>query len=82
MPIRAAQLASGKRTLPFNVIGLPADLGVRGVVGYGFLTTDATLHMTSPSGKIVYAEPFPGPPPHRECADGTESIQYAFPAGK
>lgn len=80
-PVHAAQFKSGKRTWPFNLVGLPADLGVRGVVGYGFLTTDATLHMMSSQGKVVYSEPFPGPPSHRECAGGTESIQYAFPVG-
>jgi hypothetical protein len=81
-PVHTAAFESGRRRWRFKLVGMPADLGVRGVVGYGFLTTDATLRMTSPRGKVVYSEALPGPPSHQECAGGTESIQYAFAPGR
>ena len=81
-PVQTAALTSGKRAWPFNLVSLPADLGVHGVVGYGYLTTGATLHMISPRGKVVYSEPYPGPPSHQECAGGTERHPYAFPVSQ
>jgi hypothetical protein len=79
-PAVAAVLASPARARPLVRVPIPADLGVGGNLGFGLLTSDATLRVQSRSGEVIKTEGYPGPPSHRECAGGTSIISYAFPS--
>jgi hypothetical protein len=76
-PVSTAVLHSAARIRPFELVAIPSDLGVRGVLGYGFLSGVTTLQMKSPTGKLLYSEVYPGPPSDHGCAGGPESIIYA-----
>lgn len=78
-PVNRAALRFRGHVRPFDRVEIPPDLGVRGVLGYGFLSADATLQMKSQAGKLLYSEDYPGPPSYHDCVGGTEIISYPFP---
>jgi hypothetical protein len=77
-PVGAAVLISRARVQRFERVAIPSELGVNGVLGYGFLTTPAILQIKSPAGETVYSQHYPGPT-RSDCAPGgTPSLLYLF----
>jgi hypothetical protein len=77
--VGTAVLISRGRVQAFQRVAIPSELGVNGVLGYGFLTAPAILQIKSPGGATVYSQHYPGPELSRDCAGGgTPSLLYAF----
>lgn len=78
--VGAAVLISAGRVQPFARVSIPPELGVNGVLGYGFLASPAILQIKSPTGETVYSQDYPGPKRSGGCAaGGTASLVYLFP---
>jgi hypothetical protein len=77
--VGSAVLISRGHDQPFERVAIPSELGVNGVLGYGFLTAPAILQITSPAGAVVYSQQYPGPQLSTDCTGGgTPSLVYFF----
>jgi hypothetical protein len=77
-PSIRAVLRAGASGQPLARVSIPADLHVRADLIYGFLTTGATLELSSRSDHAIKTADYLSPPSHHECAGGETSILYAF----